>query len=320
MRKRVEQDPDLLRYGPAGVLHAIVDRIVDDYEPVLDGVEDDIEEVEEEVFAPDPPEPAAADLPPQARGARPAPGDAPLVEPLEQARATSTSTSPRSCGTYFRDVYDHASRVNEQVEGFREMLNSVLRANLTQVTVRQNDDVRKISAWVAILAVPTMIAGIYGMNFEHMPELKWTLGYPAVLVVMLTRLHRGSSSTSSEPAGCRYTACPMSGFAARALIEVDGRTLHELERPLTRRLQRMVGDPPAAEDLRQEAFARAWTSAPRDADHDHLRAWVHRTAQPGGRPPAPAQRARLGAVRRRDGRLAPDPDPDAHRRARRSTA
>jgi magnesium transporter len=88
--------------------------------------------------------------------------------------------------SYFRDVCDHAIRVNESVENFREMLNSVLGANLTQVTVRQNDDVRRISAWVAILAVPTMIAGIYGMNFEHMPELESTVGYPVVLAVMLT--------------------------------------------------------------------------------------------------------------------------------------
>ena len=88
---------------------------------------------------------------------------------------------PDEMHSYFRDVYDHAVRANEQVENFREMLNSVLGANLTQVTVQQNDDVRKISAWVAILAVPTMIAGIYGMNFDHMPELRWRYSYPAVL-------------------------------------------------------------------------------------------------------------------------------------------
>ena len=85
---------------------------------------------------------------------------------------------------YFRDVHDHLLRVVGQVQEFRDLLTSVLTANLTQTTVRQNEDVRKISAWAAIVAVPTMIAGIYGMNFEHMPELEWRFGYPLVLLVI----------------------------------------------------------------------------------------------------------------------------------------
>lgn len=88
--------------------------------------------------------------------------------------------------TYFRDVHDHLLRVAGRVRGFRELLTSVLTANLTQVSVRQNEDVRKISAWAAIVAVPTMIAGIYGMNFEHMPELGWRFGYPLVIAVIVT--------------------------------------------------------------------------------------------------------------------------------------
>jgi magnesium transporter len=86
---------------------------------------------------------------------------------------------------YFRDVYDHVLRANEMVDGFRESLASVLNANLTQVSVRQNEDTRKISAWAAIFAVPTIITGIYGMNFKHMPELQWPVGYPAALAAML---------------------------------------------------------------------------------------------------------------------------------------
>jgi magnesium transporter len=81
-------------------------------------------------------------------------------------------------------VLDHVIRLSQQIEAFREVLTSVLQANLAQVGVRQNEDMRKISAWVAIVAVPTMIAGIYGMNFEHMPELEWEAGYPAVVAVM----------------------------------------------------------------------------------------------------------------------------------------
>jgi len=87
--------------------------------------------------------------------------------------------------SYFRDVYDHLLKVIGTLDGFRDMLTSVLEANLTQISVRQNDDMRKISAWVAIAVVPTMIAGIYGMNFDHMPELRWRFGYPAVIVVIL---------------------------------------------------------------------------------------------------------------------------------------
>ena len=86
---------------------------------------------------------------------------------------------------YFRDVHDHLLRVGQRIDGFRDLLSSALQANLTQVSVRQNEDMRKITAWVAILAVPTMVAGIYGMNFKHMPELQWTFGYPAVLAATL---------------------------------------------------------------------------------------------------------------------------------------
>jgi magnesium transporter len=86
---------------------------------------------------------------------------------------------------YFRDVYDHLVRMVDKVNQFSDMLSSVLAANLTQVGVRQNQDMRKIAAWAAILAVPTALAGVYGMNFEHMPELSWHLGYPAALATMV---------------------------------------------------------------------------------------------------------------------------------------
>jgi magnesium transporter len=185
VRKHVESSPEVMARGPAGVLHAIVDQIVDDYDPVLRGVEDDIEEVEETVFSPDRTNPAQRIYHLKQEVLDLHRATAPLVGPLEQLSRDQHKFIPEEMHSYFRDVYDHAVRANDMVETFREMLNSVLGANLTQVTVRQNDDVRKISAWVAILAVPTMIAGIYGMNFEHMPELRWTLGYPAVLGVMV---------------------------------------------------------------------------------------------------------------------------------------
>ena len=108
----------------------------------------------------------------------------PLLGPVQELATVPRGHVSEEIRPYFRDVHDHLLRVVGQVQEFRELLMSVLTANLTQTTVRQNEDVRKISAWAAIVAVPTMIAGIYGMNFEHMPELEWRLGYPLVLAVI----------------------------------------------------------------------------------------------------------------------------------------
>ncbi len=116
---------------------------------------------------------------------------APLTEPLDRLVRGQIRSLHQDMPEYFRDVQDHLLRVVEQVSGFRELLTSVLQANLTQVALlqnevgmRQNADMRRISAWVAIVAVPTMIAGIYGMNFDHMPELRWVGGYPGTLLAM----------------------------------------------------------------------------------------------------------------------------------------
>jgi magnesium transporter len=185
VRLAMEARPELLKCGPGAALHAIVDRIVDDYEPVLAGIEDDIEEVEDEVFSPDRRNPAERiyDLKREVLHFHRAVG--PLVEPLQRLSSGHYPVIHDDVRAYFRDVYDHAIRTDERTEGFRELLTGILEANLAQVTARQNEDVRRISAVVAILAVPTMIAGIYGMNFDFMPELKEEWGYPAVLGVML---------------------------------------------------------------------------------------------------------------------------------------
>jgi magnesium transporter len=186
VRLRVEQRPDLLRCGPGAVLHAIVDRVVDDYQPALAGLETDIEEVENEVFSTSRENPAERIYKLKREVLEFHRGTAPLVEPLDRLARGHYELIHPEVRNYFRDVYDHLIRVRDQLDSSRELLTSVLEANLTQVSVRQNEDVRKISAVVAILAVPTMIAGIYGMNFEHMPELTWTFGYPLVIAVMLT--------------------------------------------------------------------------------------------------------------------------------------
>jgi magnesium transporter len=185
VRGQLESRPGRLKHGPGAVLHAIVDQVVDDYGPAIEGLSDDIEEVENEVFSPTRTNPVERiyKLKREVLEFNRAAG--PLVEPVNRLAKGQYELIPSEVRAYFRDVNDHLLRVHEQLEGFRDQLTSVLEANLAQVTVRQNDDMRKISAWVAIGVVPTMIAGIYGMNFDHMPELRWSLGYPAVLVLML---------------------------------------------------------------------------------------------------------------------------------------
>ena len=194
VREAIEKRPDLLRCGPGAILHAVIDRVVDDYEPAVQGLEIDIQQVEEQVFSSDASNPAQRiyrlerEVLEMQRAVRP------LATPVDRlARGHFDLISPEM-RDYFRDVHDHLLRVASRVEGFRDLLGSALQANLTQVTVRQNADMRRISAWVAILAVPTMIAGIYGMNFRHIPELGWRYGYPAVLAVIAVAcglLYRG---------------------------------------------------------------------------------------------------------------------------------
>jgi magnesium transporter len=184
VRRRLEQDARLLACGPSAVLYLICDAIVDDYSAVSLAVEADIEEVEERVFSPDRTNEAARiynlkrEVIEFRRAVRP------LVEPMTTLAEGLNPHVDEHLQPFFRDVADHATRVSEQVDGFDDLLTSVLNGNLAQVSVQQNADMRRISAWVAIVAVPTMIAGIYGMNFDHMPELRWHYGYPLALALM----------------------------------------------------------------------------------------------------------------------------------------
>ena len=194
VRLRLEERPDLLRCGVAAVLHAIIDRVVDDYAPVIQALEEDVEDVEEVVFSPERTNPTERiyllkrELVEFHRAA------APLTSPVERLARGDFPVIHEQIRSYFRDVHDHVLRSVEQIDALRELLTNVLESNLTQVSVRMNEDVRRISAWVAIIAVPTMIAGIYGMNFEHMPELEWTFGYPmalAIMALLCAGLYRG---------------------------------------------------------------------------------------------------------------------------------
>jgi magnesium transporter len=186
VRERLEESQELLRCGPGAVLHSIVDKVVDDYQPAIAGLQQDIDEVENEVFSPDRPDRAERIYKLKREVLEFNRAAAPLVDPVNNLASGHYELIHPEVRAYFRDVNDHLIRVQEQLESFRDLLTSILEANLSQVTVRQNQDLRRISAIVAILAVPTMIAGIYGMNFEHMPELTWTFGYPLVLAVMAT--------------------------------------------------------------------------------------------------------------------------------------
>jgi magnesium transporter len=195
-RRSIESRPDLLACGPSAVLYGILDHVVDSYESVVAGLDNDVHEVELAVFADqaDDADEAAERiyfLKREVLELRDA--LAPLVKPLHDLASVRIEFVHEDTREYFRDVSDHLARMVEEVGRINDLLASVLSANLTRVSVRQNEDMRKISAWAAILAVPTALAGIYGMNFGHMPELDWQLGYPAVLAVMAVicvALHR----------------------------------------------------------------------------------------------------------------------------------
>jgi magnesium transporter len=182
-RQRLEERPDLLRQGPAAAVWAILDKVVDDYSPVVDGLETDIEEVEQEIFT-DQADPTERIYRLKREVIEFHRAASPLLAPLEQLERGAFPQVDERLRSFFRDVADHARRVDELVLGQRELLTSVLEANLALQSVRQNLVVKQISAWAAIIAVPTYIASVYGMNFEHMPELDWPAGYPLALLLM----------------------------------------------------------------------------------------------------------------------------------------
>jgi magnesium transporter len=185
-RRALERDPERMRSGPSAALHAILDSVVDDYTPAIDGLQDDIDEVEEQLFSERRVNLAERMYRLQREVLEFRRAVAPLVDPVDRLARGQYPAVNENIRDYFRDVSDHLIRARDQLDGQRDLLSGSLQANLAQVGVRQNEDMRRISAWVAIIAVPTAIAGIYGMNFEHMPELRWQLGYPAALLLMAT--------------------------------------------------------------------------------------------------------------------------------------
>ncbi|GAA4633607.1 magnesium/cobalt transporter CorA [Actinoallomurus vinaceus] len=185
VRRRLEADPDLMGHGPGAVLYTVLDEVVDRYEAIAHEVETDIIELEREVFSPEriTVTEKIYDLKREVLEFRGA--EDPLI-PVLQDIVKRRIQLPDGTLEYFRDVLDHLLRVDERVDSHSELLTNVLNAHLAQVGMQQNEDMRKISAWAAILAVPTMVTGVYGMNFEHMPELKQWWGYPGALLLILT--------------------------------------------------------------------------------------------------------------------------------------
>ncbi|WP_040496642.1 magnesium and cobalt transport protein CorA [Ilumatobacter nonamiensis] len=189
-RRRLEARPEAVADGPVSVVHGVIDEVVDSYDAVLAGLDDDVSEVELAVFAEDD-RGRDADLVErmyflQREMLRLHRAFQPLGTAIAALRADPLVKGRPDWDAYFRDVVDHLLRQIDQLHTLRDLIASALAANATQVGLRQNDDMRKISAWVAIAAVPTMIAGIYGMNFDNMPELDNRFAYPIVLVVMVT--------------------------------------------------------------------------------------------------------------------------------------
>jgi len=184
VRSRLENDPEQLALGPSAVLHAVLDRVVDNYLEVVEAIQEDVDELEIAVFSP--------------RGARQVErvyllkrevlqlkrAVAPLAGPLHTLADRPLRLVHSDTREYFRDVEDHLTRVRETIANFDELLSSILSASLAQLSVTDNEDMRRISAWVAIVAVPTAIAGIYGMNFGNMPGLNTGWGFTAVMVLI----------------------------------------------------------------------------------------------------------------------------------------
>jgi magnesium transporter len=186
VRLRCETTPQLLCKGPGFVLYALMDFIVDQYFPFADVLEDELETLEEEIFG----DASSRETTQRIyefkrRLLEVKRAVSPLVDMCNRLMRTDLELIPEDTRPYFRDVYDHVLRINELVDTLRELLIAALEANLSLIAVRQNEVMRKLAGWAAIIAVPTMIAGIYGMNFEFMPELRWSLGYPLVMGVTL---------------------------------------------------------------------------------------------------------------------------------------
>jgi len=186
VRARTEREPDLLRHGSGYVLYALMDAIVDRYFPILDSLEEELERLEESIFHSTPTRAsieAFYDLKHEVMVLKHA--VAPLMEVAGKLYGGRVPALCAGLGEYFRDVYDHLHRVNSAIENMREMLQTAISVSFTLINLAESETTKRLAAWGALITIPTLIAGIYGMNFNHMPELDWLLGYPFALGLMV---------------------------------------------------------------------------------------------------------------------------------------
>jgi magnesium transporter len=186
VRARCEREPQLLRQGPGFILYALMDAVVDRYFPILELLEDELDSIEGRIFAADgvPRENIEALYALKERLMVIKHAVAPLLEGVSNLSGARVPVLCAGISLYFRDVYDHLQRLNQTAESIRDTVTTAISVNLSMITLQESETMKRLAAYAALLAIPTMIAGIYGMNFEHMPELKWRYGYALSLLVM----------------------------------------------------------------------------------------------------------------------------------------
>jgi magnesium transporter len=184
-RLQLEDQSAVLGHGPSAVVYVVCDRIVDSYEAVALSLEEDVDEVEESVFSPSRSQDSKRIYVLKRELAEMRRAVNPLREPMKRFATGSVPFITQEASPFFRDVADHVLRVSESIESLDGLLSTAFDAHLARISVQQNEDMRKISAWVAIAAVGTLVAGIYGMNFGNMPELHWHYGYYYALALMV---------------------------------------------------------------------------------------------------------------------------------------
>ena len=183
-RRDLEAKTAVLTHGPSAVVYAVCDRVVDGYLSVMSSLEEDVDEVETSVFSPERTNDSARIYTLKREIAEARRAVLPLREPMRRFATGAVPGIEEGSAPFFRDVLDHLNQAAETVDGLDQLLSTAFDAHLAQISVQQNEDMRKISAGAAIVVVPTLIAGVYGMNFKHMPELSWQLGYPYAIVLM----------------------------------------------------------------------------------------------------------------------------------------
>jgi magnesium transporter len=184
VRARAESTPGLLAKGPGFALYAVMDSIVDQYFPVIAALEHDLDGIEELVFAEQASRDTTAEIYRLKRELlKVKRAVSPLIDICNRLVRFDLRLIPEDTRPYYRDVYDHVIRINEMVDTARELLTTALEANFSLISIAQNEVAKRFTGWAAIIAIPTMVAGIYGMNFDFMPELEWEYGYPVVLAI-----------------------------------------------------------------------------------------------------------------------------------------